>query len=330
MNLSDRALLEWEDSFRYRLASGRKGGLKITITGSRTHNQPCVPLKEQGPVAARNRINGVCKKTPEVIVKVSGGGRGMGRIRAHFDYISRNGGVALEDEQGRLIVGRDAVRDLGREWKYGFYGTPEESNRKEAFNIVLSMPPGTDRESVTAAARTFADKEFSRNQQYVFASHEDEQHPHVHLCVKALGIDGTRLNPRKADLQRWRERFAEALREHGVDANASPRRIRGQLRRTVRQSARHSNTTQPHADNAELPICPCTRAIKGYAVLAIALARGDEIDRSLAINVTRVVSQMMSEDKANQPQLAKVKKTVEKRGLSQCVKGPSSASALDR
>ena len=100
--------------------------------------------------------------------------------------------------------------------------------------------------------------------------------------------------------------------------------------RTVRQSARHSNTTQPHADNAELPICPCTRAIKGYAVLAIALARGDEIDRSLAINVTRVVSQMMSEDKANQPQLAKVKKTVEKRGLSQCVKGPSSASALDR
>ncbi len=48
-------------------------------------------------------------------------------------------------------------------------------------------------------------------------------HPHVHLTVKAAGLDGVRLNPRKADLQRWREGFAEALREHGIEATTTSR-----------------------------------------------------------------------------------------------------------
>jgi hypothetical protein len=49
------------------------------------------------------------------------------------------------------------------------------------------------------------------------------RHPHVHLTVKAAGHDGIRLNPRKPDLQRWREGFAEALREHGIEATTTSR-----------------------------------------------------------------------------------------------------------
>jgi len=53
-------------------------------------------------------------------------------------------------------------------------------------------------------------------------------HPHVHLVVKAEHeYDGSRLNPRKADLQRWRERFAEYLTELGVAATATRREDRG-------------------------------------------------------------------------------------------------------
>ena len=39
---------------------------------------------------------------------------------------------------------------------------------------------------------------------------------------------GKRLNPRKADLHRWRETFAEKLRGHGVEAEASRQATRGQ------------------------------------------------------------------------------------------------------
>jgi len=61
---------------------------------------------------------------------------------------------------------------------------------------------------------------------YVFAAHDDEAHPHVHQSLQVRGPDGRRLNPRRQDLRRWRERFAEQLRAHGVEANATARRTR--------------------------------------------------------------------------------------------------------
>jgi hypothetical protein len=53
-------------------------------------------------------------------------------------------------------------------------------------------------------------------------------HPHVHLVVKAEHeYEGKRLNPRKADLQRWREMFAQNLTELDVAATATRREDRG-------------------------------------------------------------------------------------------------------
>jgi hypothetical protein len=46
--------------------------------------------------------------------------------------------------------------------------------------------------------------------------HDHQASPHVHVSVRAEGLDGTRLNPRKADLHRWRDTFAEKLRGWGV------------------------------------------------------------------------------------------------------------------
>ena len=62
---------------------------------------------------------------------------------------------------------------------------------------------------------------------YVMVLHDHQAHPHVHLSVKAASKQGKRLNPRKADLQRWRETFAERLRERGIDAQALPQITRG-------------------------------------------------------------------------------------------------------
>ena len=35
--------------------------------------------------------------------------------------------------------------------------------------------------------------------------HDHQANPHVHLSVRAESKNGRRLNPRKTDLQRWRE-----------------------------------------------------------------------------------------------------------------------------
>jgi len=52
----------------------------------------------------------------------------------------------------------------------------------------------------------------------------------VHLSVKAESRHGQRLNPRKADLHRWRETFAERLRGWGIDAEATRQASRGEYR----------------------------------------------------------------------------------------------------
>ena len=49
----------------------------------------------------------------------------------------------------------------------------------------------------------------------------------MHLAVRWLGREGERLNPKKADLEAWRQGFARALRDRGVAAEATPRRARG-------------------------------------------------------------------------------------------------------
>ena len=84
------------------------------------------------------------RRAPQVMVKVTGGGRGMKAIAAHFRYISKNGRLDIEDERGRRARGKEALHDLVEDWRYG--GTPidEISHRREAFNIMLSMPRGTD------------------------------------------------------------------------------------------------------------------------------------------------------------------------------------------
>jgi hypothetical protein len=60
--------------------------------------------------------------------------------------------------------------------------------------------------------------------------HDHQANPHVHLSVKAESRNGQRLNPRKADLHRWRETFAERLRGWGIDAEATRQASRGEYR----------------------------------------------------------------------------------------------------
>ncbi|HBC9315281.1 TPA: relaxase/mobilization nuclease domain-containing protein [Escherichia coli] len=268
--------------------------------------------------AARQKLSATVKKAPEVMVKISGGGKDMRSIKAHFDYISRNGEVEIEDEQGRIHQGKEEVRDVRDDWKGS--GIPyENGKRREAFNIVLSMPPGTDRAAVKDAARAFASELFG-NHQYVFAAHDDENHPHVHLAVKAVDLDGVRLNPRKADLQHWRETFAEKLREQGIEANATPRQLRGMVKKADKQAVRHINkehgkgrrkeparvtasqrkaaeleakTGRKHINPAQDNISARRKQVQhDFGTVARALAAGSAEDKQLALEIVQFVQQM--------------------------------------
>ena len=176
----------------------------------------------QRAAAIRHRIEAtVVRRSPQVMVKVTGGGRGMAAIAAHFRYISKGGRLPFEDDRGVTREGKEALHDLVEQWRYGgsFIDETSPAARGVQHHAVDAARHGS-RLIVQRAAREFAQAELG-DHRYVMVLHDHQANPHVHLSVRAESRHGKRLNPRKADLQRWRETFAEKLRGWGIDAEAT-------------------------------------------------------------------------------------------------------------
>ena len=111
-------------------------------------------LTRRKAVVIRQRIAAtVVRRAPQVMVKVTGGGRGMAAIAAHFRYISKNGKLRIEDDRGVARGGKEVVKDLIEQWRHSGSLIPENGHRREAFNLMLSMPSGTEAQFVLKAAR---------------------------------------------------------------------------------------------------------------------------------------------------------------------------------
>lgn len=226
---TDGQLHEWGSRLFWGKVKGKSGEDTALLAQAMLAMRP-------SPAEIRSQIRAVV--TPggkQVMVKITGGGKGMGAIKAHMRYISRLGKeeaggngktIELEDERGNIIKGKEGLANLADDWRLAGGYIPEDSRRREAFNIILSMPEGTPADAVKDAARAFAQETFEGHK-WVMVLHTDTKSPHVHLAVRAERWDGRRLNPRKADLQRWRERFAARLQDRGINALATPARARG-------------------------------------------------------------------------------------------------------
>ena len=264
--------------------------------------------------AIRKRIEAtvVCR-APQVMVKVTGGGRGMKAIVAHFRYISKNGRLEIEDQHGETMRGKDSLRDLADEWRFGGSLIPDDAepgHRREAYNIMLSMPRGTDPLTVQRAAREFAQVELV-DHKYVMVLHDHQANPHVHISARAESRHSKRLGPRKADLHRWRETFAEKLRGYGVEAEATRQATRGRSRNydpLWRVKAREDGrlrTTRPGAKIGGRAIATRAEAVEAWRQLGQALAMsGDVADRNLAKSIAAFVRDMASTPASEQARQA--------------------------
>jgi hypothetical protein len=289
-------------------------GERLFFPPNRIVKSPPTPrldtLMRRKAAVIRQRIEATVRHAPQVMVKVTGGGRGMAAIAAHFRYISKNGRLDIEDDREVVRNGKEAVRDLVDQWRYGGSRIDDEGHRREAFNIMLSMPAGTNAELLKKAAREFAQVELAGHR-YVMVLHEHQANPHVHLSVKAEGISGKRLNPRKADLQRWRETFAEKLRGWGIEAEATRQATRGENRRYEplwRLKAREEGRVRvrPAMANAAAPASRSRAdAMLSWAHILKALAASEvDGDRELAKRIGSFVrgTSVFKEAEHRQPQ----------------------------
>jgi type IV secretory pathway VirD2 relaxase len=215
------------------LMGERNPALDLVSYGRRGSGRPKSFTRDQIAQIART-----VRRASEVMVKVSGGANTTKGVAAHFSYIGRQGELEIETEDGERLQGKNVAALLVEDWDLDLDALLDNRlswerggrrNPKLVHNIILSMPSKTAPARLLAASRDFAREEFGLKHRYAMVLHTDQAHPHVHLVVSAHDSEDHRLNINKAHLRRWREQFARHLRNHGVEANATPAQLRGRL-----------------------------------------------------------------------------------------------------
>jgi type IV secretion system T-DNA border endonuclease VirD2 len=180
----------------------------------------------------KDGLRRLVERVPEVVIKVEGGGLTSEGIKKYMAYMTRNGQLPAADDKDDPIKGKDGVANAHDRWDLDM--TKGHGRLHQSFNLILSMPKGTNPNKLFIAVQRFASEHLS-DHDYMMVLHTPEtdpkqpapNHPHVHLALKAEDRHGQRIQIRKPLLRIWRESFAAHLRDLGVPANATHRSSRG-------------------------------------------------------------------------------------------------------
>lgn len=135
--------------------------------GVPAHRQLLLPAQVE-------QIARTVRHTPEVMVKISGGGQSAKAVAAHFKYLSRQE-FEIETDDGVHLKGKESEKTLTEDWELGldaaesrspYRGVPGRKPAKLVHNIVLSMPAGTPAAGVLEASRAFAREQFALKHRY--------------------------------------------------------------------------------------------------------------------------------------------------------------------
>lgn len=163
----------------------------------------------------------------EVMIKITSKSKNLKSLKNHLDYISRNGEIPLEDEQGLTYFGKEEIRNLRDNFRDNGVKIKRKGELKrevsQTINIVFSMRSHKDvseeklKKSVHATL-----KKLYPDHMYSLAYHGDTDNPHCHVVLKVADELNNRLNLNLYDLQQMRNKFAHYLRSLSIEAKATP------------------------------------------------------------------------------------------------------------
>jgi hypothetical protein len=184
------------------------------------------------------------RRAPQVMVKVTKPTFGAAHTYQNMTYISRNCEEEIFDQDGSLLVRNEELQQLADDWHQQTQDAYDGERRyrgPDARRMQFSMPAGTDPVALRNAVSATARYVFGDRYDYVFALHTDRPHPHVHLTVRAVSHEGKALRMNKDDLLYFRRAMALALRQRGVEADATPQIARGPRKKHDRTEVHRAN-----------------------------------------------------------------------------------------
>src|SRR5690606_13191919 len=258
-----------------------------------SYGRPGPGRRDRLSIAEIDCVRRTVGRAPEVMVKVlSRGGQNLAALRRHVDYLSRRGELEIETDDGERLQGNEVQRKLLDDWDLDLEDRRCRSDLsipnsrrspKLVHKLLFSMPPGTPPDKVLAAVRDFAREEFALKHRFAMVLHTDEPHPHVHVVLKAVSEDGVRLQIRKATLRTWRQEFARHLRQHGVEANATERAIRGMASKSkkdgIYRASLRGESTHMHKRAEEAARCAAESRAPVESAKTTLIVTRDSIER---------------------------------------------------
>lgn len=180
----------------------------------------------------------------EVVVRVTGRTKDAKALGAQLSYLTRKGELPGLHSSGDILHGIKAMRALRDRWTADNAAYAEHpSCTTQSVGIVLSMPAGTPLADVVASVKHWADRHIAPTTQYFIAPHTDRAHPHCHVAVRSVQIDGHRVRATKEELESWRKTFAQELRSRGISAEATPQRLK--VERLLAEIAERERRREP-------------------------------------------------------------------------------------
>ncbi|MDB5987846.1 MAG: relaxase/mobilization nuclease domain protein [Nevskia sp.] len=277
---------------------GRKGKTgRLLGPGLRQYRHP------DGGQAKLARSLRIAQRHPQAVLKITRYGHGGHKILAHVRYVARHGKLSLEDENGEQI---EDVRELRRRvqlWTAQAGATMEEPNaeitrkRRVTAHFILDAGPDADRAVLSKSVQEFMAERFGKKgHEYLFARHDDTRQPHVHVVLSMMDGQGRRLHTNVAEVQRWREQFAEIARGNGIEVDASRAWERGKAPTRSRGLVKYGAPRPTRWTREQVRRGLAARKERLLSDAALASARGDS-KRAQALNQKAAGLRMRTDDK---------------------------------
>jgi hypothetical protein len=209
--------------------------IKKPRRGIAEHSKAISYSNVAGRISSPSYQASITFKKPECVLKVASFARGA-VVKTLLEYISRAGTdceMDMIDNHGLHHKGKEAIQEIYKQWKGDFERKYKRSTRvpRHATHIILSAKTdGSQKEErkIAFAAQDFVDEALNQKGfEYVYALHNDTEHPHIHIVVKNYNqLTKKKLSLTKSITFDMRQAWAKCLSKNGIDASATLRRDR--------------------------------------------------------------------------------------------------------